>query len=79
VDDILEKLGFVLIPDTRTLEQKAAEELAEVEKQKKKREASVKRAIELNCDHCGKQMGFVDDFDLEGSYFYCRRCKESVK
>lgn len=32
-------------------------------------------ATELQCDRCGEHMGFVSSNDLEGSQFYCDKCK----
>ena len=29
----------------------------------------------LICDLCGKQIGWVYEFDLNESYFYCDECK----
>jgi hypothetical protein len=28
----------------------------------------------LTCDICGKPVGYVYDFDLQGNYFYCAEC-----
>jgi hypothetical protein len=32
-------------------------------------------AVPLECHGCGKTIGFVWEFDLNGSYFYCIECK----
>lgn len=29
-----------------------------------------------NCDMCGKPLGYAYDGDLNGSYFFCKECKE---
>jgi hypothetical protein len=31
---------------------------------------------ELKCDECGVVIGYVSSFDLQGSYFFCKDCKE---
>jgi hypothetical protein len=33
---------------------------------------------ELDCDKCGKHLGWVQAFDLEGSDFYCDACRDEL-
>ena len=39
----------------------------------------LKHAEPLYCDMCGKQIGWVYEFDLEGNYFACDDCITKVK
>jgi hypothetical protein len=34
---------------------------------------------ELYCDECGKKLGFVRNFDLNSSYFFCQECVDKAK
>lgn len=44
-------------------------------------EEAVKRGglIKLSCDNCGKHIGWVYDFDLNGNYFYCDECRNAAQ
>jgi hypothetical protein len=33
----------------------------------------------LVCDMCSKLIGYVAEFDLNGSQFYCEHCTEKLK
>jgi hypothetical protein len=56
------------------------------EAQKRRIEADLKEAedikymmenlTELCCNGCGKKIGFMYEFDLNGSYFYCEECHD---
>jgi predicted nucleic acid binding AN1-type Zn finger protein len=50
------------------------------EKRIKDRVKGLTEDNKLTCDLCGKTLGYVNDCDLEGSYFYCEDCyKENNK
>jgi hypothetical protein len=36
-------------------------------------------AAELQCDVCGKHLGYVDENDLNGTYFFCDECVNNHK
>jgi rubrerythrin len=47
-------------------------------KQKLKRDKyQRKNTVPLNCDDCGKKIGMVYGFDLNGSRFWCEHCLNS--
>lgn len=33
----------------------------------------------LACDHCGDAIGFIYEFDVQGSYFFCKSCLQTRK
>lgn len=41
----------------------------------KRRAESIKNSEELVCSECGCHICYVDESDLNGSYFYCNDCK----
>lgn len=50
---------------------------ARVEQESKDRfERNRKYSVELKCDACGVVIGYVAECDLNGSYFFCKSCKE---
>lgn len=35
-------------------------------------------ATPLECDYCNKQFGWAYECDLNGSYFFCKECREKL-
>lgn len=36
-------------------------------------------AAELQCDACGKHLGYMDENDVSGTFFFCDECVNNHK
>lgn len=46
-----------------------------MENHTKRLQIGIISSSELNCDLCHTKIGYVDESDLNGSYFFCVYCK----
>jgi len=54
-------------------------ELYRIERDREHREYQWKHLEPLNCDLCGRQIGWVFEFDLNETLIVCQDCKQGLR